>query len=73
MPLAFGENDRSYRIVRIAGNDRLKIHLQKMGFVLGKNITIVSKLNGNLIVALDNLRLAISKETAMKIIVEEDV
>jgi len=47
MFLVYAELNRQYTITRILGNDRLHLHLQKMGFTVGSQIKLISKLNGN--------------------------
>ncbi|MGN0357692.1 MAG: ferrous iron transport protein A, partial [Blautia sp.] len=43
--------------------------LESLGFVMGGFVTIVSEINGNLIVKVKDSRVAISKEMASKIMV----
>ena len=44
-------------------------HLEELGFVAGDTVTIVSSLNGNVIVKVKESRVAISEEMARKIMV----
>ena len=45
------------------------MHLEDMGFVAGGLVTVVSSLNGNVIVKVKEARVAISEEMARKIMV----
>jgi len=47
----------------------VKKHLEELGFVAGDTVTIVSSLNGNVIVKVKESRVAISEEMARKIMV----
>ena len=52
-----------------AGSPEVKKHLEDMGFVAGGLVTVVSSLNGNVIVKVKEARVAISEEMARKIMV----
>lgn len=69
MPLTMAETGREIQIKRIGGQDETKRFLESLGFVIGGWITIVSKINGNLIVKIKDSRVAISKEMANKIMI----
>ena len=69
MPLTMAETGREIQIKRISGKDETKRILESLGFVIGGWITIVSKINGNLIVKIKDSRVAISKEMANKIMI----
>ena len=47
----------------------MKKHLEDLGFVAGGSVTVVSTINGNLIVNVKESRVAISREMAAKIMV----
>lgn len=56
-------------IKRVGGNEETKRHLETLGFVVGGAVTVISSLNGNLIVNVKDSRVAISREMANKIMV----
>ncbi len=60
---------REMQIKKIGGKDETRRFLENLGFVIGGWITIVSEMNGNLIVKVKDSRVAISKEMANKIMV----
>lgn len=69
MPLTMATAGMSNRIVRVGGKGEVKRHLENLGFVAGGEVTIVSVVNGNVIVNVKDSRIAISKEMANKIMV----
>ncbi len=69
MPLTFAEIGKVYTIIRVGGNAETKKHLEDMGFVTGAEVTVISSLNGNLIVNIKDSRVALDRALAGKIIV----
>ena len=69
MPLTFADKDRNHVITRIGGGSEVRQHLADMGFVAGGSVKIVSSINGNLIVSIKGVRVALSNEMAQKIFV----
>lgn len=67
MPLTMLETGREMQIRKIGGKDETRRFLESLGFVMGGFVTVVSELNGNLIVKVKDSRVAISKEMANKI------
>ena len=56
-------------ICRVGGSPSLRRHLETLGFVTGAPVTVISSLGGNLIVGIKESRVALSHETAQKIMV----
>ena len=69
MPLSFAEPEEEKIIKRIGGTPEVKKHLENLGFVVGGTVTVVSKLDGNVIVKVKEARIAISEEMARKIMI----
>ena len=69
MPLTMLETGREMQIRKIGGKDETRRFLESLGFVIGGFITVVSEINGNLIVKVKDSRVAISKEMARKIMI----
>lgn len=69
MPLAFAQVGEENIIRRIGGKPEVKKHLENLGFVVGGNVKIISKLGSNVIVNVKEARVAISSEMAQKIMV----
>ena len=69
IPLTMLETGREMQIRKIGGKDETRRFLESLGFVMGGFVTVVSELNGNLIVKVKDSRVAVSKEMANKIMI----
>lgn len=69
MPLSMVCDGEEFLIKKINGKEEVLRFLENLGFVAGTQITLVSKICGNVIVQIKDSRVAISKEMAQKIIV----
>ena len=69
MPLSMVNVGETRLIRKIGGQMETKQFLEKLGFVVGGEIKVVSVMGGNLIVQVKEARVAISKEMALKIMV----
>lgn len=69
MPLALAYVGEENTIKKIGGSPEVKKHLENLGFVVGGSVTIVSSLNGNVIVNVKDARVAVSEEMARRIMV----
>ena len=69
MPLCYAQRGEENIIKKVGGTPEVKKHLEDLGFVVGGSVTIISEINGNLIVNVKNSRVAISREMAAKIMV----
>ena len=56
-------------IKKIGGEEKLVHFLQNIGFVAGSEVTVVSRMAGNLIVNVKDSRIAISREMAEQIFI----
>jgi ferrous iron transport protein A len=56
-------------IKRITGKDEIRRHLERLGFVAGVPVTVISELNGNMILSIKNSRIALDKSMANRIMV----
>lgn len=72
MPLSMFSSGESGVINRISGRDDTKRFLNNLGFVEGGTITVVNKVQGNIIVHVMDSRVAIGKSMANKIMVERN-
>ncbi len=68
-PLIFAVSGEENIIKKVGGKSDVRRHLEEMGFVVGGNVTLISENNGNVIVGVKGCRVAISRETALKIMV----
>ena len=69
MPLTLADTGVSYIIRHIGGSTEIRRHLENLGFVVGGNVMVISEITGNLIVNVKEVRVAVSKEMAQKIMV----
>ena len=69
MPLNLANQGEENMIRRISGNPEVKKHLEDLGFVAGGTATVITVLNGNIIVKVKEARIAISEEMARKIMI----
>lgn len=69
MPLNLADMNKTYTILRITGNDQIVRHIAELGFIPGEEITVLSMVNGDFIVAVKDSRVAIGRELAKRIII----
>lgn len=69
MPLSYANPGENITIKRVGGSPEVKKHLENLGFVVGGDVSVISTLNGNVIVKVKETRVAISDEMARKIMV----
>ena len=69
MPLNYANPGEESVIRKIGGSPEVKKHLENLGFVVGECVTVITALNGNVIVKVKESRVAIDDGIARKIIV----
>jgi ferrous iron transport protein A len=69
MPLTMAREGETNVIKKVGGKEDTRKFLENLGFVTGGNVTVISEINGNLIVNVKESRIAIGKEMANKIMV----
>ena len=69
LPLSMASQGEPVIIKKIGGKQETKKFLETLGFVVGGTITVVSEINGNMIVNVKDSRVAIGKDMANKIMV----
>lgn len=69
MPLTLLQAGQSSIITRIGGKPEVRQFLEGLGFVVGTPVTVISQIDGNVICAIRDSRVAISKQMAAKIFV----
>ena len=70
MPLSMVSAGEQGIIHRISGKEDTKRFLSNLGFVEGSPVTVVSRVDGNIIVRVLDSRIAIGRKMANKIMVE---
>ncbi|CVI73222.1 FeoA domain protein [Clostridiales bacterium CHKCI001] len=69
MPLTMAVPGQKNSIKRVGGKEETRKFLEKLGFVVGAIVTVVSENAGNVIINVKDSRVAISSEMANKIII----
>ena len=59
MPLSMVNAGEPFTIKRIGGKEEVKRHLEELGFVVGGVVTVVSEINGSLIVNVKESRVCL--------------
>ena len=67
MPLSMAKTVIINQMKKIGGNEETRRFLESLGFVTGGQVTVISKISGNVIVNVKESRVAISREMANKI------
>ena len=68
MPLSMAPEGKENVICKIGGKEETRLFL-RLGFVVGAIVTVISEIQGNLIVNVKDSRVAIGKDMAGKILV----
>ena len=69
MPLSMVSENEEFLIKKINGKEEVRRFLENLGFIAGAQVSVVSKICGNVIVMVKDSRVAISREMAQRIIV----
>lgn len=69
MPLTMVKEGEANVIKKIGGKEETRKFLENLGFVSGGTVTVISMLNGNMIVNVKDSRVAIGRDMANHIIV----
>ena len=69
MPLTMASTGEPNTIKKVGGKEETRRFLENLGFVVGGNVTVVSEIDGNLIVNVKDSRVAVGKDMAAKILI----
>ncbi len=69
MPLSYAVPGEENVIRRIGGSPEVRKHLENLGFVAGGSVTVITSMDGNMIVRVKESRVAINDEMARKIMI----
>ena len=69
MPLLMARRGETNKISAVRGKDEIKRFLANLCFVEGSAVTVISEIDGNLIVNVKDARIALSKQMAAKIFI----
>lgn len=69
MPIMLAPLNQEVRVVKILANEKIKKHLESLGVLVNAKLTVLSSVNGGVVVAIKDGRLALDHEVASKILV----
>ncbi len=69
MPLIIAPMNVDLKIKKVIVEEKLKKHLQSLGITIDSDIRVIDNVNGNLIIVVKGVRLALDKGIAGKILV----
>ena len=69
MPLTLATVGEENMIKKVGGREDTRKFLENLGFVPGAHVSVVSDINGNLILNIKDSRVALSREMAAKIMI----
>ena len=69
MPLTMARPGETVTIRKITGKDEIRQHLAELGFVVDSDVTVVSEIAGNLILQVKDIRVALDKTMANRIMI----
>ena len=69
MPIALAPLNTEMKVVRVLLDDKTKKHLESLGILVNSSLTVISSVNGGVVVAIKEGRLALDRSIASKILV----
>jgi len=69
MPIALAPINQELKVIKVLADDKTKKHLESLGILVNSSLTIVSSVNGGVVVAVKEGRLALDHSIASKILV----
>ena len=69
MPIYLADINAEVVIRKITGSDKIKKHLQTLGFIEGEKAQVINKVDENVIIRVKGVTLAISFELARRILI----
>jgi len=69
MPIGLAPLNTDVKVVKILVDDKTKKHLESLGILVNSIIKVISSVNGGVVVAVKDGRLALDRSIASKILV----
>ena len=69
LPLTLAKEGEQNLIKKVGGKSDARLFLENLGFVPGSFVTVITKINGNVIVSIKESRVAISRDMANTVMV----
>lgn len=67
VPLTSAKAGETIKIIKITGKDEVRQHLAELGFTVESKVTVVSQMDGNMILQVKDSRVALGLEMARRI------
>ena len=69
MPIGLAPVNVEMKVVRVLTDEKTKKHLESLGILVNSSIKVISSVNGGVVVAVKEGRLALDRSVASKILV----
>ncbi len=69
MPLNIAPQGKTVKVIKVIAEDKIKKHLENLGIFPGVYLILLFETGGNIILKVQESRLAINRQLAMKILV----
>ena len=69
MPIGLAPLNTEMKVVKILVDEKTKKHLESLGILVNSLITVISSVNGGVVIAVKEGRLALDRSIASKILV----
>ncbi len=69
MPLTMATVGQTNCIKKVLGKDEIRRHLAELGLVVGGEVTVISKIAGNMILSVKESRIALDQTMTNRIII----
>ena len=69
MPIGFAPLNVDMKVVKVLLDEKTKKHLENLGVLVNSSIKVISSVNGGVVVAVKEGRLALDRSVASKILV----
>ena len=69
MPIGLAPLNKEMKVVKILTDEKIKKHLESLGILVNALITVISSVNGGVVIVVKEGRLALDRSIASKILV----
>lgn len=69
MPIGLAPLNTPMKVVKVLADEKTKKHLESLGILVNSLITVISSVNGGVVIAVKEGRLALDRSVASKILV----
>ena len=69
MPIGLAPINQEMKVVKILTDEKTKKHLESLGILVNSSLTVISSVDGGVVIAVKEGRLALDRSVASKILV----